>query len=378
MSFLFLPAFILLSLFKTESLAYEKKDYLTSSQSVVEELGKKKKNLEQNEIKQKKALRILYQLNFKIKKIVKEKSKMQNAINELEAHLNETNRNISDLEVLIQKQKLSLAERLKIISKLGASQLLGFLVKSTSSAELERNLKILGLVIQKDGKSIKEFQNNSRQLFVEKEKLAERLNMLQVKNYELGKQEEKFGREQNFKQNIVNSLKKSHLFNLQKISELRKQDHNMSAEDKGLLEALLKPSFYEQKGNLFKPIEGKLTGSFGLEKDPIHSIQIQNHGVRFTAPEGTAVKSVFEGEVSFAGNLPGFGLTVIVDHGDHFYTVYANNKKIDVGEGQQITKHQMIAQSGIDTKTNLPGIYFEIRHFSEPDDPQKWMKGQIE
>ena len=55
-----------------------------------------------------------------------------------------------------------------------------------------------------------------------------------------------------------------------------------------------------------------------------------------------------------------------------------NNKKIDVGEGQQITQHQMIAQSGIDTKTDLPGIYFEIRHFSEPDDPQKWMKGKIE
>lgn len=347
------------------------------NQSVVEELEKKKKRLEQDEIKQKKALDVLYRLNKKIKSLVKNKSKIQNSINELQVHLDETNKNIVDLEIILRKQKSLLAERLRVISKLGASQLTGFLLSSSSSADLERNLKILGLVIQKDQRSIKEYQSNTRALEVEKSHLTERLKVLQSKNEELNQQEYVFTREQDLKIGLVNTLKKNRLFNLQKITELRKKTVDLNIEDNGILDSLLKPSFYEQKGHLATPVEGKVVHAFGLEKDQVHPIQLQYRGVHFSTPEGSPVKSVFEGEISFVGNLPGFGPTVIVDHGDHFYTVYGNNKKIDVNEGEKIQKHQIIAQSGIDAHTNEPGIYFEIRHFSEADDPQKWMKGQI-
>lgn len=376
MSLRFFCGIFLASVFSLQSFSQEENKTKQPSQKLITELETKKKHLEQDEIKQKKALDVLLRLNSKIKSIVKNKSKIQNSINDLQAHLDETNRNISELETIISKQKSLLAERLRAISKMSASQIMGFLLSSSSASDLERNLKILGLVAQRDQKTIKEFQANNRSREVERNKLTERMKTLQDKNLELSQQEYLFIHQQDMKTDLVNTLRKNRLFNLKKISELRQKTQNLNLEDNGVLDTLFKPSFYEQKGHLVQPVEGKVTHRFGLEKDQSHPIQVQYKGVHLSTAEGSPVKSVFEGEISFAGILPGFGPTVIVDHGDHFYTVYGNNKKIDVSEGQKIQKHQVIAHSGFDFHTDEPGIYFEIRHFSEPDDPQKWMKGQ--
>ncbi len=321
---------------------------------------------------------ILYQLNSKLKKIVKEKSKTQEAIAELQAHLDETNKNIAELEATIKKQKTNLTNRLRGISKMKGSQLMGFLLSSSSASDLERNLKILSLVIQHDQAQIKDFQLNNHQQTIEKQKLSERINHLNEKNDELLTKEAQYKKDQSLKQNLVTKLKSSRLFALQQISVLRKKTDEMHLDDYSLLDPLLKPSFYEQKGFLLKPVDGTQVVRFGLEKDSEHQVQTLNKGIHFSVPEGSAVRAVFEGEVTFSGILPGFGPTVIVDHGDHFYTVYGSNKKLDVDVGQQIKKHQVIAYSGIDMKISSPGTYFEVRHFSEPDDPQKWMKGQIQ
>lgn len=342
---------------------------------VIGEIEQKKSQIVEGEKKQRKALLALYQLNQKLKNIVKDKSKIQNEIDELKIHLDETNRNISELQIVIKKQKANLANRLRAISKMKGSQLMGFLLSSASASDLERNLKILALIAQHDQQQIKEFQSNNHQKIIEKQKLNERLGKLTEKNKDLEVKESRYKGDQATKQLLVERLKKSRLFNLQQISSLREKTKEMNIEDSSLLDSILMPSFYEQRGLLPKPVDGEMVARFGIEKDESYQVQVINKGIYFSVPEGSAVRSVFDGEVSFLGNIPGFGLTVIVDHGDHFYTVYGSNKKTDVEIGQKIKKHQVIAASGIDLKMNKPGTYFEVRHFSEPDDPQKWMKG---
>ena len=89
----------------------------------------------------------------------------------------------------------------------------------------------------------------------------------------------------------------------------------------------------------------------------------------------TPVKAVFQGKVSFADNLPGYGPTLIIDHGDHYYSVYAFNKALQVHAGDQVRQSQTVAFSGPSDRPVGDGLYFELRHFSEPLDPKQWMKG---
>jgi len=354
----------------------KKNEALLSSQTLIAELEQNKKTLEADQQKQKKALQALGQMNERIKRIVKQKARAFSETTEVEVHLDKTTRKLQELETQMGSQKVHLAERLRILSRVGGSQLMGFLMSSISSSQLERNLKILGLVINKDRESIKGFQQVSRERELEKEKMSVRLRLLNKKTENLHQQELNLAREQALKETLVRSLRKNRLFQLQKMADLKQQSKNLPAEDLGILEDLLKPSFFEQKGQLPSPTEGILTRSFGIEKDPRHDLRINHKGVFFSTPEGSAIRSVFDGQVSFAGALPGFGPTVIVDHGDHFYTVYAYNQKLEVSEGQEIKKLQKIAHSGFNSDTGTAGVYFEIRHFSEADDPQKWMKGR--
>jgi septal ring factor EnvC (AmiA/AmiB activator) len=66
---------------------------------------------------------------------------------------------------------------------------------------------------------------------------------------------------------------------------------------------------------------------------------------------------------------------LVLDHGDHYYTVYAGTKDAVVTVGDQVQPQQKIASTGFSEIHGTQGMYFEIRHFSEPYDPKSWLKG---
>ncbi|MGE0633330.1 MAG: murein hydrolase activator EnvC, partial [Pseudobdellovibrionaceae bacterium] len=68
----------------------------------------------------------------------------------------------------------------------------------------------------------------------------------------------------------------------------------------------------------------------------------------------------------------GFGTTVILDHGDHYYSIYSGLSKVKVEIGDEIETRQVIAEAGWVPETGMPGLYFEVRHFSEATDPSSW------
>ena len=80
-----------------------------------------------------------------------------------------------------------------------------------------------------------------------------------------------------------------------------------------------------------------------------------------------------DGEVTFSGYLRGFGNTVIIHHGFEYYTVTSRIEKILVKKGQKVKQGQSIGVMG-DTATLFDeGLYFEIRHGSESEDPLLWL-----
>ena len=74
---------------------------------------------------------------------------------------------------------------------------------------------------------------------------------------------------------------------------------------------------------------------------------------------GAAVRAVFQGRVAFAADYPELGNTVILDHGDQFYSVSAHLERITVVVGEDVDAGQRIGTLGsVDQK---PGVLFEIR-----------------
>jgi len=93
-------------------------------------------------------------------------------------------------------------------------------------------------------------------------------------------------------------------------------------------------------------------------------------GLEMGAPRGTPVRAVFAGRVAFADEYAAYGKTVILDHGDTFYTVSANLDEIAVRVGDELESGSRLGTVGDMGKG--PMLYFEIRSSTETLDPAEW------
>lgn len=347
----------------------------TEVDSLTKDFEAAKKKVEDADLKQRQVLSALYQLNKKIKKLVTDRGEMGQQRAFLELNVLQLASKVEQLEQRAGSQKTLLAERLRAIYKLGGPSIARFLFSSGSSADLERNLKIMGIVASRDLDLIKNYNRDLQELSKKKKSLATRLENLKSVEARIVSQEKEMRKEQDLKNKLLDGIRRSKMFALNKINGLREKSLQYNLEDAGVFDLLFKPSFADQKGLLPVPATGVVLQKFGLIKSDDQPYTVSNKGVYISAAQGTAVKSVFGGKISYVGDIPGFGTTLIVDHGDHYYTVYSHMQDVNVVLGQEVEQAQVLAQIGSPSVDKTPGLYFEIRHFSEPYDPQQWMKG---
>jgi septal ring factor EnvC (AmiA/AmiB activator) len=95
-------------------------------------------------------------------------------------------------------------------------------------------------------------------------------------------------------------------------------------------------------------------------------------GVELAAQSGTAVRSVASGRIAFADRQEEYGLTVLIDHGDHYYTLYGSLGSSDVRPGDTVGAGARIGTVG-SVDGSAPRLYFELRHNAATLDPGPWL-----
>lgn len=131
-------------------------------------------------------------------------------------------------------------------------------------------------------------------------------------------------------------------------------------------------AFASLKGKLKWPVRGELVGRFGA---PRAGGGAQWKGVFIRAADGD-VRAVAAGRVVYADWLRGFGNLVIVDHGDGFMTVYGNNEALYKPAGSFVSAGDPLASIGASGGGEESGLYFEIRHHGQAQDPAKWVSAR--
>ena len=134
-------------------------------------------------------------------------------------------------------------------------------------------------------------------------------------------------------------------------------------------------------GSLDWPIEEvNLIYHFGRDQQSNGTV-LRWNGIGLAAPPGTPVHAIRAGRVALAGQFEGYGPTVIVDHGERFYTLYLYLNEINVVEGHDVAAGQVVGTvGGVDTPEG-PHLEFQIRaplQGSSPmaQDPLQWLRPQ--
>ena len=122
---------------------------------------------------------------------------------------------------------------------------------------------------------------------------------------------------------------------------------------------------------LSSPMEfSRVSSGFSMRMHPILQRWRAHLGTDYAAPTGTAVRSVGDGKVEFAGVQNGFGNVVFVNHGNNQVTVYAHLSAIHVSPGQSITQGQHIGAVGQTGWATGSHLHFEFRVNGVHQDPE--------
>lgn len=115
------------------------------------------------------------------------------------------------------------------------------------------------------------------------------------------------------------------------------------------------------------PARGRVTSRFGLRWQRHHN------GIDIGAPYGSPIYAARAGRVRFAGWYYGYGLAVIIDHGDGVSTVYGHASKLLVRTGATVAAGELIANVGASGEVTGPHLHFEIRVNGRPLNPLKYL-----
>jgi murein DD-endopeptidase MepM/ murein hydrolase activator NlpD len=116
-------------------------------------------------------------------------------------------------------------------------------------------------------------------------------------------------------------------------------------------------------------LAGRLSSAYGWRRDPINGTRRFHKGIDVAMPVGQSVPAARDGRVTFAGEMRGYGLTVVIDHGNGLSTRYGHLSAIDVQPGDTVTAGQTIAQSGSTGRSTGPHLHFEVLDEGQPVNP---------
>jgi septal ring factor EnvC (AmiA/AmiB activator) len=128
--------------------------------------------------------------------------------------------------------------------------------------------------------------------------------------------------------------------------------------------------FAGRRGSLPWPARGRIVNRFGSPKLG----NLVWDGVMISAPEGREVRAIHHGRVAFADWLRGFGLLLIVDHGDGYMTLYGHNQSLFKEAGDWVEVNEPVALVGSSGGREQAGVYFGIRHQGRAVNPARWCR----
>ena len=133
------------------------------------------------------------------------------------------------------------------------------------------------------------------------------------------------------------------------------------------------PLAHGVRGTLPWPADGKVVSFFGRQKHPTFNTYVQRKGIEIRTIEGSLIHAVMTGSVVYADWLKGYGLVIILDHANGFFSLYAHASKLLAKAGEQVAEGQPIGETGDTGMIGENTLYFELREGAEPVDPLHWL-----
>ena len=170
--------------------------------------------------------------------------------------------------------------------------------------------------------------------------------------------------------------KQEGLKQLEAVRQKLLNDKNKDLREKRIREQqkyLNTKQFAELKGHLLWPVEGKVVAKFGSQRNAELKTMTENPGIDIEGTPKSPVRAVLNGIVTTITFIRGYGTTIIIDHGDGYYTVYTHVTDLQIHEDGEVKSRDIIAYTGEYDAINGSKLHFEIWGNQKKLNPEHWL-----
>ena len=126
------------------------------------------------------------------------------------------------------------------------------------------------------------------------------------------------------------------------------------------------------------PTEGWISSGFSESRvHPLHHLPMPHLGIDISAPSGTPIVAAAKGRVTRSSWVVGYGLTIEIDHGFGFTTLYSHASELVVQAGESVTRGQVIAKVGSTGTATAPNLHYEVKVDGIAQDPYRFILPNI-
>ena len=283
------------------------------------------------------------------------------------------------LRAELAEQRRALGGQMRAAYAIGRQEYMKLLLNEEDPAVLGRTLVYYDYLNKARARRIDDIRDKVVQLAKVEKDLEKSTVALQATRNEQLEEKRKLEKNHARRKQIVDSLARQIRTREQKLGQVRADAQQLEALLQGLREALAdipaeagqRQAFASLRGQLTLPVKGRIRASFGSRRK---EGKLRWQGVLIGVREGSPVRAVSHGRIAYADWLRGFGLMVIIDHGDGYMSLYGHNQSLFVETGDWVEAGEVIAGAGRSGGQERSGVYFEIRKDGKPTNPLRWCR----
>lgn len=273
----------------------------------------------------------------------------------------------------LNTQKDTLGKQFRIAYMMGRQSYFQLILDQQNISEFSRMLTYYKYITKQRLQTIHTIENLLATIQANKARIQNQYDALQLLGKKTRQQRQQLASTKKYRQALIKQINQQILSKQQRLAILIKNQQQLSHTVNHLenleYNAALHGSFSSLKGRLRWPTAGKVLHTFGTI---INRSELRWGGDLIKAKAGQAVHAIAAGKVIFAKWLSGYGLLLIINHGNGYMTLYGRNNTLYKKVGDLVKPGQLIATVGTSGGYQQPALYFAIRHNSKPLNPQRW------
>ncbi|OQX26133.1 MAG: hypothetical protein BWK80_12070 [Desulfobacteraceae bacterium IS3] len=359
------------------------KDFKKEAAEISREIKENKAEIQDCAEKENKIINHLDSIERELSKAEKQAVLIRSQAASLEAKIKEAETASEDLKKQIQIGEKYASRRMVALYKLNRMGEMQLLASADSVSDFFQRKTALKRILEYDSDTLGNlsekkaaFQKLSDSL---REQKKEKLLLESACKKEIGNISSK----KKERSKLLSEVRSRKSLKLASVTSLQQAANDLDKKIKELLKELLKRKqregvrtgkFAGYKGVLNLPVKGEIVSFFGPYRNTEFNVMNFQSGIDIKATRGEAVHAVCEGEVIFSDWFKGYGNMIIIDHGNHYCTLYAHLDKVFKKQGDHAEKGEVIATVGETGSTEGPRLHFELRHHGKSVDPLRWLR----